>query len=77
VEPNRTPDAFKDYEDALHEMFAARRRGKLASLCVFLQSAFTFELRMQRFLGPDYEEFDVRVLGEYEKPSFVDAVNPP
>ncbi|KAF7336146.1 NmrA domain-containing protein [Mycena venus] len=77
MEPNRTPDAFKDYEDALHEMIAARRRGKLASLRMFLQSAFPSESRVQKFLGPDYEGFDVRVSSEYEKPSFVDAVNPP
>ncbi|KAJ6592626.1 hypothetical protein B0H19DRAFT_1088196 [Mycena capillaripes] len=77
TESNRTPNAFKDYEDALHEMISARRRGKLASLRVFFSSASRFESQVQRFVGPDYEGFDVRVSGEYDEPSFVDEVNPP
>jgi hypothetical protein len=71
--PNQ-PDAFKDYEDTLHEMISARRRGKLASLRVFLQSAFQFEPQVQRFLGSDYEGFNVHISSEHEKPSFMDVV---
>jgi len=75
--PTAMPDVFVDYQDALHGMIASRRRGRLASLHVFLEIAYPSEPRVQRFRSPEYEGFDVRVSGKWDRPSFLEAVNPP